>query len=272
MEFIILLIILGYTVGFIGSLVGLGGGFILVPIFLIIYPNKSPAVVTGMSLTIILFNSISGSISYISKKRVALQAGLVISLFSIPGTIIGSRTLKYIPKNIFGIIFAIFIIALSISLLLKKEKRPIQNEKINPKGHLKYTHIDEYSQKTTYYFKFYHAVLIGLFGGLLSSILGVGGGIIYIPALIYILGLPVGISAATSLFATSFTALSGSIQHLINGSLNSSLLQIGLIAGGVIIGAQFGARLATKLSTKTLSKLIAIILIIVAIRLLESNI
>ena len=92
----------------------------------------------------------------------------------------------------------------------------------------------------------YLGLILSTFVGFISSLLGIGGGIVHVPALVHLLNFPVHIATATSHFVLSIMALSGSAVHYFSGTLSNSFLEIGLLSVGAIIGAQIGARLSKK--------------------------
>src|ERR1700676_3782426 len=122
MHTIIVLIITGFIIGIFGTLIGAGGGFILVPILILSYPGLSPETITAISIVIVAANAISGSIAYARSGRIDYKAGLLFALFTIPGSILGVLSTQFIPRNIFNILFGLLLVALSTYLLLRHNK------------------------------------------------------------------------------------------------------------------------------------------------------
>ncbi len=119
---LLLLIITGFLIGMFGTLIGAGGGFILVPILILSYPELSPETITAISIVIVAANAISGSIAYARSGRIDYKAGLLFALFTIPGSVLGVLSTQFIPRNIFNILFGILLVALSTYLLLRHDK------------------------------------------------------------------------------------------------------------------------------------------------------
>src|SRR5450432_4466179 len=121
------LILMCFLIGIFGTLIGAGGGFILVPILILTHPELSPETITAISIFIVAANAISGSIAYARSGRIDYKAGLIFAAYTIPGSILGVLTTQYIPRNIFNILFGILLVALSIYLLLRHNKtiRPV---------------------------------------------------------------------------------------------------------------------------------------------------
>ena len=113
------LIPLGFVIGAGGTLIGAGGGFILMPVLLLLYPDESAEIITSISLAVVFFNTLSGSGAYARMKRIDYKSALLFSAATIPGAILGALTTVFIPRRPFNGIFGIFLIATSIFLLLR---------------------------------------------------------------------------------------------------------------------------------------------------------
>lgn len=267
----ITLIITGLIIGTVGTLIGAGGGFILVPFLLVFYPEFLPEIVTAISIAVVAVNSISGSMAYAKSGRIDYKAGLVFAVFTIPGSILGVHTVKYIPQNVFKIIFGIMLIGLSIYLFFKN-KAIISNSVISSekKGY-KHTVLTDKSG-TTYEYSYKQSIgsLISIVVGYISPLLGIGGGIIHVPAMVNWLKFPVHIATATSHFILAIMATVSVITHAINGTYNNTdiVLTIVYLSLGVIPGAQLGAYFSHKIKSHTIIRALAVCLIIVGIRIL----
>lgn len=268
MEQFLWLIPLGFLVGAFGTLIGAGGGFILVPVLLLLYPDKSPETITTISLAVVLINSISGSISYGKMKKIDYKSGFIFTLATLPGSIIGAYVTSLISRNIFNIIFSTLLIAGSIFLLLKPEKSKNASTKAQPKKFLARTITD--IEGNTYSFSYNPVVgiVISIFVGFLSSLLGIGGGIIHVPVLIHVLNFPVHIATATSQFVLIGMSLSGTIVHALSGELFKGILQTIGLSIGVIFGSRVGAKLSKRLNGSIIIRGLAIALGVVGIRIL----
>jgi uncharacterized protein len=242
------LIAIGFIVGAIGTLIGAGGGFLLVPILLLLDPHMTPDVVTGISLAVIFFNAASGSVAYARMGRIVYKAGIIFALAALPGAIIGVYTTSHIPRTVFNGIFGCLMIAASVYLMTtsetKTEEKQLENYNLGLGAGI--------------------SVVIGF----LSSVLGIGGGIIHVPALTRILNFPVHIATATSHFVLSITALAATIIHLMNGTLKGRLGTILWISIGAIIGAQVGAKLSNQMKGTWIIRALAAGLGLIGIRIL----
>jgi hypothetical protein len=263
----LLLIALGFFVGTFGTLIGAGGGFILTPILLLLYPSLKPEVVTSISLAVVFLNAASGSVAYARLKRIDYKSAFIFAVATLPGSIIGAMVTSYLPRHIFNIILGILLIIIAIYLML----RPAQGTLIQNKNeaHLvKRTVTDVFATRYTYSFNQLIGIVLSFFVGFLSSLLGIGGGIIHVPALAGLLNFPVHIATATSHFILAVMALAGTIVHMIQGTFWQEWTKAVFIGIGVIAGAQVGARLSEKIKPKGIIRALAFALLLVGVRLL----
>jgi uncharacterized membrane protein YfcA len=269
-----ILIVVGFLVGTLGTLIGAGGGFLLVPLLIITHPGLSPEVVTAISIAIVACNAISGSVAYARFKRIDYKAGLLFAAFTIPGSIAGVYTTQYIPKTIFNIFFGVLLIVLAAFLFIKKVSSFSQPAlSINDKKLT--THLLTDKEGTSYQYSYNQniGIFISIIVGYLSPILGIGGGIIHVPALVNWLRFPVLIATATSHFILAIMATVSVIVHIANGNYNDPhvlRMVIGLSIG-VIAGAQLGALLSHKIHGNIIIRALAVCLGLVGLRILLTS-
>lgn len=247
------LLALGFLVGTFGTLIGAGGGVILVPALLFLYPHLSPAQVTAISLVVVAFNALSGSTAYALKRRIHYPSGLFFALASAPGTAVGASWVRKLPKETFEPLFGALILAVSVFLLIKEGKKTETKEnetlKLGPKG-------------------LAVGFILSFFVGVLAGLLGIGGGIIHVPALVYWVGFPVHIATATSHLILAIMATVGSLENWRQGLLvHTSGLLLWLVPG-VIVGAQAGAHWSHYVRGAWIVRGLAVALLLLALRLL----
>lgn len=271
MDNIFLLILIGFTIGTLGTIIGAGGGFMLVPLLLLTMPSLSPDIVTAVSIAVVAGNAISGSIAYARKGRIDYRAGLVFAAFSLPGAIYGVKLIKYIPKEAFSLAFGILLLVLAVWLFIKNRSKaaPLTPYDKSGGGWVKTALTDKNNHHYSYS---YNAVLgsaISLIVGFISPLLGIGGGIIHVPAMVQWLRFPVHVATATSHFVLGIMALASVIVHISQGSYNAqeTLLLTGGLLLGVIPGAQLGAFLSQRINTSVIIRLLAVCLAIVGLRI-----
>lgn len=272
MDNFFLLIGIGFLIGMLGTLIGAGGGFLLVPLLILTHPNLTPDIVTAVSIAIVACNAISGSVAYARSGRIDYKAGLLFASFTIPGSILGVLVTKYIPSHVFDIVFGLILIALAVLLFVKKRQQ--NDKKIDPdnlpKGWKHHKFTDKTNCTYDYTFNQTKGIFISIIVGFISPILGIGGGIIHVPAMVHILYFPVFVATATSHFILAVMSTVSVIVHAIQGSYDSRYI-LRMVLGlcvGVIPGAQVGAFLSHKIKGKTVIRALAVCIGLVGIRIL----
>ncbi len=257
---------LGFIVGTFGTIIGAGGGFILVPVLLLLYPDKNSETITSMSLAVVFFNATSGSFAYAKMKRVDYKSGLIFSASTIPGSILGAYTTSFIPRNIFDSFFGVLLIIASILLIINPQNTKEAENNVHKNYIIRY--ITD-SEGTNYIFSYNPVIgiIISILVGYISSLLGIGGGIIHVPVLIHTMNFPVHIATATSHFVLASMSLAGTIVHIISGILSEVVFQTIALSIGALFGAQLGAKLSSRFHEVWIIKSLAIALGLVGIRM-----
>jgi uncharacterized protein len=261
------LIPLGFLIGAYATLVGAGGGFILAPILLLLYPSESPETITSISLAVVFFNSLSGSIAYARARRIDYRSGLIFSAATIPGAILGALTTPLISRQVFDVAFGMLMMAASAFLFCCSSRKE-QTQSNNPSQHLGNSSVEEDARLHPLSYNLVLGAAICFFIGYITSLLGVGGGFIEVPAMVYLLNFPVHIATATSQFIVAVMAFTGSATHIAAGLFHRGVRRTVALAIGVILGAQLGAWLSSRLRGVWLIRGLAIGLGFVGIRLI----
>jgi uncharacterized protein len=240
--------------GLIGSMVGIGGGIINAPY--LSFLNYSPSQISSTSLIAVFFTSISSSYHYIRKGLTEKKIGMILAFSSIPGTFIGVYLSNYFTLSEYRFYFALVLITTSVYLLFRS--KILGQEKRIP--YLSYN--DNHLNST----RLLILVIFSLLAGTLSSSFGIGGGIIFVPCLIILLGYNMKKASTTSQFALIFTSLSGLTLFVIDGKPD---YYMGLILSvGSIIGGTAGSMLTGRMKSDLLLKMFSIILLVVSIKLI----
>ena len=244
------LIGLGLLVGAYGSLIGVGGALVLVPLLLLLYPDATPQAITAVSLAIVLVNAIGAAIAYARQKRIDYRNGLIFAAGTVPGVLLGVWTLQFVSRPLFSLIFGLVMVAISTFLIFRAEPKRLA-EAVN----------GSYRCNRPLGF----ALSVG--AGYLAGLLGIGGGIVHVPVMVYIMCFPTHVATATSSFILVFTGATGVMTHLGQGTYGSDWIIVLLLALGVVVGSQLGARLSRRVHGKVLIRLLAIALAITGLRL-----
>jgi len=237
------LIPLGFAAGLLGSIIGLGGGIIIVPV--LTFFGFSPALAASNSIFAVFSNAIASSISYAKQRRIEYSIGLKLGLLSIPGTVVGAFISSEITPSIFKILFALILISASVYIFSKR--------KIEPKNY-------NLSKQIMIL-----AIGASFFAGIISGLFGVGGGIIFVPLMVVAMGLSMKNAAPTSQFILLFASGSALVTHTLLG--HPDFYQALLLATGAFVGGLVGARLSLEIKENSLKLLISIVMIAVAVKL-----
>ena len=237
------LIPLGFAAGLLGSIIGLGGGIIIVPV--LTFFGFSPALAASNSIFAVFSNAIASTISYAKQRRIEYSIGLKLGLLSIPGTIVGAYVSSEITPSIFKILFALILISASVYIFSKR--------KIEPKNY-------NLSKQIMIL-----AIGASFFAGIISGLFGVGGGIIFVPLMVIAMGLSMKNAAPTSQFILLFASGSALVTHTLLG--HPDFYQALLLAIGAFVGGLVGARLSLEIKENSLKILISIVMIGAAVKL-----
>ena len=206
------LIPLGFAAGLLGSMIGLGGGIIVVPI--LTFLGFPPTAAASNSLFAALSNATASTISYSKQKRIEYALGLKLGLLSIPGTVLGAIISTDVAPDIFKILFGFVLIASAAYIFLRKKI--------------------ETREKTISKQMMVFAIGASFFAGIISSFFGIGGGIIFVPLMVVGMGMAMKKAAPTSQMILLFASLSGVIVHSLLG--HPDFLQAGMLSIGSFIG------------------------------------
>ena len=268
----LLLIPLGFVVGAYGTLVGAGGGFVLVPVLLLLYPDEDPAAITSISLAVVFFNALSGSFAYARLKRIDYFTGLIFAAAGLPGAIAGALLVSAVPRELFDAIFGVMLFVLAGYTLWAAGRTAAIRAPLRGRGVItREMHGHEEGEVFRYSYNVWQGVAYSAVVGFVSSLLGIGGGVIHVPIMITLLRFPVHIAVATSHFVLAIMSGGGSIVHLSTGELaGQNIVRALLLSIGVIPGAQLGARLAQVLKGPWIVRLLAIALFALGFRLIST--
>lgn len=230
---------LGALVGAAGAFMGIGGGILLIPVFLFGYGYPAQQTV-GTSLVVVFFNALSGTAAYFRQKLVFMRAAIQFGLATVPGALLGSYAASYFSGNGFSLAFGSFLLLMAALMSAKRPRE--ETARFDPQ---------------TFAYCSGLGVTSSLFVGFLASALGVGGGIIHVPFMTYVLGFPIHVAVATSTCILAISSLAGVVTHCWLGHvLWLPAVGTGL---GAVFGAQIGARLAARAKPAHMAKALALL-------------
>ena len=275
---IFLIVFIGMLVGALSGLFGVGGGFLMTP--LLIFMGIPPVVAVGSEAPHVLASSVSGVIAHWRKKNVDFKMGFFLLSGGVIGSTFGVNLFKLLKTYgqidiVIQFLFIIFLGFIGISMAFESAKTTIKNYRTTSAIRTK-LHQHSWIHGLPFKLRFHRSklyisaippILIGFFVGVLSAMMGVGGGFIMIPAMVYILGMSTNVVVGTSLFQIIFvTANSTFFQSYLNQTVDIVLSAL-MILGGVI-GAQIGVRIGSQLKAEYLRGILAILVLLVCAKIL----
>jgi uncharacterized membrane protein YfcA len=255
----------GLMIGGYGTIIGAGGGFILVPLLLLFYPRESPDTIASISLAVVFFNALSGTIAYARLKRVDYGSGLLLSLATVPGAVLGALTTALIPRRPFDFMVGALLVGISGFLMMRPT---IEAGEYRGRFRFARRMADRDGMVHVWSYNSVLAVGLSILIGFVSSMLGIGGGFIHVPVMINLLNFPVHVAAATSHFTLTVMTFVGSFVHLVTGTLAGTAYRVVPLSAGVIVGAQVGARLAQRMHGVWIIRALVLALAFVGLRLI----
>ena len=270
------LLAIGGGVGFLSGLFGVGGGFLMTPLLILIGVPAPVAVATQANQ--VMASSVSGALSHWSRGNLDLKMGGILLLGGAAGSTVGVflfsllRSLGQLDLAIrlayvlfLGVIGALML-AESASVLIRRRRKLPQRGKLHQHGWMHGLPMKMRFRKSRLYISAILPFAIGALAGLLAAIMGVGGAFFMVPAMIYILGMPTSIVVGTSLFQIIFVTANVTFLHAIQNHTVDIVLALILTIGGVT-GAQFGSRIGARLPGTQWRILLALLVLGVSGRL-----
>nr|WP_168724968.1 sulfite exporter TauE/SafE family protein [Rhizobium laguerreae] len=268
---------MGAAVGFLSGMFGVGGGFLITP--LLIFYNIPPVVAVATGANQVVASSISGAITHFRRGSLDVKLGTVLLVGGLTGATVGIwifSLLRAIGQLdlIISLMYVVFLGTVGGLMLLESinaMRRAARNEPPAPRkpGHQHWVHklpLKVRFKKSKIYLSVIPIVALGFAIGILTSIMGVGGGFIMVPAMIYLLRIPTNVVVGTSLFQIIFvTAYTTIVQAATNFSVDIVLAFILMVAG--VVGAQYGVRVGQKLRGEQLRALLGLLVLAVGLRL-----
>ena len=268
---------MGAAVGFLSGMFGVGGGFLMTP--LLIFSGIPSAVAVGTEAAQIVASSVSGAIAQYRRKNVDIKLGLLLLIGGIVGSYLGVEVVKILRRMgqfdlVLSLAYVSFLGGIGTLMLIESlntirksragaptpSRRPGQHSWIHGLPFKMRFH------RSKLYISAIPPLIIGAFVGFLGGVMGVGGGFIMIPAMIYLLRVPTNVVVGTSLFQITFVTAVTTVLHATQNYTVDIVLALLLMIGGVI-GAQFGTVAGEKLKGEQLRFLLAALVLLVCLRL-----
>jgi hypothetical protein len=238
------LVAIGLGAGTLGSMLGVGGGVMMVPALTSL--GIAPTQTASTSLIAVSSTGVSSTIEYARQRRIDYRLGMVMAAIAVPGAIMGAMLSTNFSPDSFRLYFAILLALAGLYVLYKDSILRDRLERGPGPGRARYVAVAGTS----------------LGAGIISSLFGVGGGIIFVPSMLLILGMGIHRAAATSQLALVITSVAGVIAHAALG--HPDYFYAAALSAGAFAGAQIGARLSRSAKDVILRKILAAVLIVIA--------
>ncbi len=262
MEFI-LLFMGALGIGFASAIGGIGGGSLMVPYMVLILKYNVRTAIASSLMTIIA-TSCSASSIYFEKKLVNIDIALILIPTTVLGAIIGSYTNLSLPQSIVKKMLGLVLIIIAFMILIK----PLLFREATIKGTANYKYFDESLGKYIVYGARNRtlAAILAIISGVMSGMFGIGGGVIMVPIMALIMGIPIKVAVATSSFIIGLNAATGSITYLAKGITHLEVVTALIL--GIIPGAILGAKTMSKLKPRAVQIAFSIIIAYSGIKLI----
>jgi hypothetical protein len=274
---LLVLLGMGGAVGFLSGMFGVGGGFLMTP--LLIFSGIPPAVAVATEANQIVASSVSGSLAQWRRNNVDIKMGTVLLIGGVIGAVFGVQLVKLLRQagqvdliislsyvTFLGIIGSLMLIESLRAIRRSRAGKPIPARRPGQHNWIHGLPFKMRFKRSKLYISAIPPLVIGAFVGLLAAIMGVGGGFIMVPAMIYLLRVPTNVVVGTSLFQIIFVTAMVTILHSATNQTVDVILALVLMIGGVI-GAQFGARAGQNLKGEQLRALLAVMVLGVCLRM-----
>jgi hypothetical protein len=255
-------------VGATGTIVGAGGGFVLVPVLLLLYPDRKPETITSMSLLFVLLSSLSATFAYARQKRIDYRSGAWLAAGTLPGAIGGALLVTAVPRRAFEAGFAAVLIALALFLLLRRAQSGIVQPPTG-RGVIRRRLTDAFGNTFVWSMQLWKGLPMAPVIAFVGALLGIGGGVIQVPMMVIVLHFPVHIAVATSQVVVTVMAAQSTATHIAQGTIgfDETLAQALLLAVGALPGAQVGAWLSRQFAGAAITRVLAASVLLVGVRL-----
>ena len=274
---IFILIGLGGAIGFLSGIFGVGGGFLMTP--MLIFLGVPATIAVGSEASQILASSVSGALAHYRRRNIDVRMGTILIISGLAGSTCGVFVFKWLQSLgqidlIIRITYVVLLGSIGSAMFIESVNalRKAKTKKRSKKHHHNFLHGLPFKMRfpqSNLYISIIPPIFVGFSVGVLSSIMGVGGGFILLPAMIYLLGIPTLVAIGTSLFQIMFVTANSTFFHATVNQTVDIVLAIMLLFGAVI-GAQFGSRLSAVLRGEQLRSLLALIVLLVCASMIYS--
>ena len=266
----VLLAALGVGVGTLGTMVGVGGGFLLVPVLLFLFPDAEPATIVSMSLTAVVLTGASATVGYRRQRLQDLRTGAIFIATALPASVLGALLTRAISRGAFDVIFGAVLVVGAVFIAWRGLRLAAAPER-SRRGRERRI-VDRSGRVFEYWVNEPLAASIAPVAGFFASFFGIGGGIAHVPVMILVLRIPSAVAVATSQLELMTASAAALAVHAAFTLDQPELWLRALIVGaGSASGAQIGVRLARLVGGRFVLQVIAAGLLLAGVRQLVAT-
>jgi hypothetical protein len=274
---VVVLVALGTAVGFLSGMFGIGGGFLVTPMLILLGVPAEVAVASGA--TQVVGTSVVGALAQWQRDNIDLKLGLVLIAGGIAGALAGVELVRVMRARgqveiFIGLAYVLVLGAVGLTMLVESVRTllrsragvPVARRRAGQHGWMVGLPLKQRFARSKLYISVIPPLLLGLAVGILSAVMGVGGGFILVPAMIYLLRVPTRIATGTSVLQIAAVTAVAAVLHAVTNQTLDIVLALMLLAGGVI-GAEYGSRAGFRLGAEQLRVLLALLVLGMSLRL-----
>ena len=261
---LIVLPIIGVAVATLGTLVGLGGGFILVPILLVLFPDASPSTISSISLTVVFLNAVSATIGNYRARLIDFKTVALMAVGAIPAAALGAVASSIVTRSTFDFFMGVMLVLGSVYVVWRGYRAiPLAAEHVTTPNRLIKERIGTIH---LFYVNTVTAAGVAPISGFISSFFGIGGGVINVPAMTFILKIPSRVIAPTAMLLLVLTSSSGLATRILANQYQEGWEPAALLGIGALVGAQIGVYLSPRVNQRLVLIVLAISMALVGFR------
>ncbi|MCL4313217.1 MAG: sulfite exporter TauE/SafE family protein [Actinobacteria bacterium] len=274
LDFVILLFLISIAAGILGSLVGLGGGVVVVPVLTLLF-HIDIRLAIGASIVSVIATSSGAAAAYVRERMTNLRAGMFLEIATTTGAITGAYLTTILPARGLFILFAVVLGYSAVAMYRKRHSAAlltVSHDRIANRLNLHGSYYDDAEQKEISYkvTGTKTGLSIMYVAGMVSALLGIGSGALKVPAMDLAMHLPMKVSTATSNFMIGVTAAASAGVYFARGQIDP--IMAAPVAAGVLGGATFGSRILGRLESKTVRLVFVIVLIVISLEMLQRGV
>jgi uncharacterized protein len=251
----------------LGSMLGLGGGVFMVPLFTLFIGIDEKAAI-GASAVAVVLNSVVGSSVHLRSRFTNIRLAMLLQVTTAAGALVGALFAVRAPAGILNGVFGAVLVYAAVSMLMKRKQAPPIEEEIDDPWRLRSHYVDPATNESITYTPINVPKGLGVsgFAGVISGMLGVGGGVIQVPAMNLLMRIPVKAAAGTSAFMVGITAVATSFVFYAEEELDPTVVTPALI--GIFLGSQLGSRLTRRVRAQRLVMIFVVVLLYLGLSLI----